>query len=180
MSTISFLAIICVCIELWHLLYFNYLYEKYFKRPESVTKWAESYSKLYKSFIEFSDYYINNLDLQYQLGLHLNEPMLSVIDILQQVGSETTGRRKILSLCTMKQMGLFLLQQFIEIAYWCILFALMFIMPYCLGIVIFVVMEVICWLQKRFNKNRNFMWINADTTFCIMLFVTIACTFYHY
>jgi len=177
MNIVSFLAILCICIELWHIIYANWLYEKYFKYPESVAKWAESYGKLHKYFIEFSDYYTNNLELQYQLGADFTKAMLSVIDILQQVGGERSGRHKILDLCSMKKMFLFLLQQFIEILYWIIIFVLAFVMPHGVGVAVFVILWVISDIQKRFNQERKLLWLNVDSVLCILLFVAIICGF---
>lgn len=177
MNTVAVLSIICICMELWHLVYNNWLYEKYFKRPETVIKWAESYGKLHKYFIEFSDYYINNLDLQHELGENFSKPMLGIIDILQQVGGETSGRHKILNMCTMKKLSLFILQQFIELIYWIVLFIMMVVMPHGAGIAVFVIMWVLGDLQKRFNQDRKLLWLNLDAVFCIVFFVVIMCIF---
>lgn len=178
MSTITLLATIGIFIEVWHLVYFNFLYERYFKRPESVIKWAESYGKLHKNFIEFSDYYLENLDLQYAIGIHFNEVLLGIVKMLQEVGGESTGRHKILKICSIKQLMLFLLQQLIEIVYWFVLLLFIVFMPGIHGVCLFIVLWLIGELQKHYNKDKKLLWINVDSVFCVLIF-TVMAIYYH-
>ena len=177
MSTITLLSIICICIEEWHMIYYTVLYEKYFKRPEQVILWAQSYEKLHKHFMEFSDAYVNNLDLQYTLGLDFNKPLLGIIEMLQQFGGSYKTKHKILGMCSIKQLGLFLLQQFIEMIYWIILLVLALITPDITGAIIFVVLMILSELEKHFNKSKNCIYMNLDSLFCIGLFVMLALRF---
>lgn len=177
MSTITLLSIICICIEAWHMVYYTILYEKYFKRPEQVILWAQSYEKLHKHFMEFSDAYVNNLDLQYALGLDFNKPLLGIVDMLQKFGGPTTVKTKILGMCSMKQLGLFLLQQFIEIVYWALLLILMWVTPGITGVIVFIILMILSELEKRLNKSKNYFYMNLDSMFCIGIFIMLAFRF---
>ena len=115
MNTISFLAIACICIELWHLVYYIFLYDKYFKYTSSIVKLAKNYDNFYNSFIEFSEGYTNHQELQSELKISYF--LLNISNSLSNLDAENIHRHKILSVCPMKQLVLLLLQQFIEIAY---------------------------------------------------------------
>lgn len=173
MNAISLLANMCISIELWHLVYWNFLYEKYFKRPETIMKWAESYKKFNQYFMEFADYYAKNLDLQYALGLHFNQPLFSIIDILQQIGGERTGLHKILNICPIKYLILFLLHQVTDIVYWILLVALAIIMPAKTGLILLGIIWLLGKLQMYLNKNRRILWINLSSLLCIYIFVLV-------
>lgn len=177
MSTITLLSIICICIEAWHMVYYTVLYEKYFKRPEQIILWAQSYEKLHKHFMEFSDAYVNNLDLQYALGLDFNKPLLGIIEMLQQFGGSYKTKHKILGMCSMKQLGLFLLQQFIEIVYWTLLLILMWVTPGITGVIVFIILMILSELEKRLNKSKKYFYMNLDSMFCIGIFIMLAFRF---
>ena len=171
MSIISLLAITCIAIEVWHIVYYTFLYEKYFKYPFNVTEWAQNYELFYKNFVDFSNGYVNNLDLQYQLGI--SKPLLEVAGIISDLGPVALCKKKILELCSMKQLILVVIQQVIEMLYWAILVSYIIIMPGLCGLIMFIGLNILSKIQKTFNKNKTYIYMNIDSMACIVLYVFI-------
>lgn len=170
MKIISVLAIICIFIEFWHIIYYTFLYDKYFRHADDVSTWAYSYNKLHKSFIDFADYYVDNEELQEALGSNHFHVVENILNLLNKTGPSSEAKKKIFEICPMKEIILFFIQQAIEVCYWFILLALAIIMPYATGIVLFVVITVLVELQKHFNKNKNTTYMVIDSLFCIILY----------
>ena len=176
MSIIAFIAIICIFIELWHIVFYTFLYKKHFKKADTVAGWAKLYENLDKYFMSFAQEYLNNQELQDALGLEkeYDEAMMGIIDLMKRCGHPTIAKHKILKICSLKQYGLFLAQQFIEIIYWFLIIALLFIMPDYQGTIPCFVLMLLSEVEKRCNKNKNWIWLNLDSAFCIGMFMIIA------
>lgn len=167
------IATICIIIEFWHIFYYMFLYERYFRRIENVATWANSYDKLHKSFVEFTNHYIENEELQQVLGVGNFKIIDNILDMLNNVGPLSRTKRKIFEICSMKQIALFLLQQAIEVCYWVFIVNLAIVMPYATGIIMFLVIAILCSIQKYFNKDKNTIYMIADSLFCIVVYAGI-------
>lgn len=180
MRFISIIAIICIFIELWHIVYYTFLYEKYFKPAENVITWSQSYDKLHKHFMNFADYYVNNEELHEALGTEHYKVIKRILDLLGSIGGPTDGKHKILSLRPMKELVLFLFQQSIEIIYLLLILNLAVIMPGISGCILLIILLSLSTFQKHYNKDKNCVYLNIDSLFCIIMFAMIACRFFCY
>lgn len=176
MRFISIIATVCIFIELWHIVYYTFLYEKYFKHAEDVIMWAQSYDKSYKYFLEFGNYYINNPELQEVLGC---SELLDTVKSLNRTGASSVVKNKILSICTMKEFLLFLFQQSIELIYLLLIVNLATIMPGISGIILLIILLSLSTFQKHYNKDKNSIYLNIDSLFCIAMFAMFAFSFFN-
>jgi hypothetical protein len=100
--------------------------------------------------------------------------MLETINMFQEFGGNTSCKRKILNTCPMNKLLWFLFQQAIEVIYWILLLILLFIMPGITGIITFVVPMIFSELQKRFNKEKEYLWLTLDSSLCIAMYMILA------
>ena len=161
-----FLLGACVCIELWHIIYYMFLYEKYFKQLEKSFRWISSYEKMYNHFIEFTDYYINNIKLQYSLGINTtSKEMLLIIQLIKALGTPLECKRKILSPYSTTILLNRLVIIFVDIIYYAILFTLLwFFMPGATGVCLFSVLLTLNLLKRGIDResgNRKYLYLLA-------------------
>lgn len=172
------LLTIAIAIEVWHIAYYCYFKEKYFDRAIEVTTWSMAYKKMYKSFIEYNKYFADNIELQY-ITPDLCGPALNMIDFFTK-HDEKEVSNKILSKASMHSLKLFLIQQAIEVLYWIITVAFIFVIPYGMGIYIVLILTFLSTSQKYFNKNTTLKTYKAyhtcDSLLCIVMYLTCLCT----
>ena len=176
MNIVPYLAIICIGIEIWHLVYYTLLYEKYFKYQFIVASWAENYEKFYENFINFCNDYVNNQELRERL--EISKTLVEISNIAYDLGTVTSSKRNILRLCTSKQWCLFLLQQLIEVTYWIITISFIFLIPNGAGLLLFISLSIFSKLQKIvIKKGSNYIYHIIDSFSCIIIFAFVALFF---
>lgn len=178
-----FLLGACVCIELWHIIYYMFLYEKYFKQLEKSFRWISSYEKMYNHFIEFTDYYINNLKLQYSLGINTtSKEMLLIIQLIKSLGTPLECRRKILSPYSTRLIFNRFVILFVDIIYNCILFILLWFFlsgpPAHAVIGVLVSMNMIRrGLESANEDSKPIFFLSIKSIICIFMFMVITLIF---
>lgn len=178
-----FLLTMCICIESWHIIYYMLLYEKYFKQFDTSIKWIQSYEKMYNHFIEFTDYYINNLKLQYSLGINTtSKEMLLIIQLIKSLGTPLECRRKILSPYSTRLIFNRFVILFVDIIYNCILFILLWFFlsgPTGLAVIgVLVTMNMIRrGLESANEDSKPIFFLSIKSIICIFMFIVITLNF---
>lgn len=167
LDNLLFMAII---IEVWHIVYYSYFKQYYFDRVIKIVNWAQNYRKMYDSLMKYSDDYANNKELQVTMP-ELCNPMLEMIDAFHQGGGISNITNKILKLTSMNSLGIFLLQQAIEVVYWGICFAFIFVIPNNGGVLLFAVVFLLSELEKHFNKQSCPAIHITDSLICICMYM---------
>ena len=176
MNIVPYLAIICIGIEIWHLVYYTLLYEKYFKYQFMVASWAENYEKFYENFINFCNDYVNNQELRERLNI--SKTLVEISNMAYDLGAIKLSKHNILRLCTSKQWCLFLLQQLIELVYWIITISFIPLIPNGGGLLIFISLWIFSKYQKKVIKDgSNYIYHIIDSFSCIIIFTFVALFF---
>ena len=169
MQLLNNLLLIAMMIEVWHIVYYSYFKQYYFDRSFQVITWAQDYKKMYESLMKYSGHYANNEELQ-NIMPELCTPMLDMINAFHQEGGASRITSKILRIVPMKDLFLFLLQQCIEILYWIMCIAFIFIITNHGGVLIFAVIFLLSKFQKHFNKDNRPALHITDSLICICMY----------
>ena len=168
MEAIQKIAMICIFIEVWHIIYYSFLYKKYFERTEKLILCVQTWDKLSKNYKEFCEYCTSNSGILEALGLESDMDALIYNETERDV-----IKYRILKSCSMRGMALFLIQQFIELLYYLFIILLALCLPGINGLVLFIVLMVLSSLEKHYNKDKNAIFLNIDSLLCIGLFMLV-------
>lgn len=170
------LLTICICIEIYHVVFIGFFFKKYYKRTYEIATCVDAYDKFFKTYLEFAEMFLDNTELHEQLGTESLRAMADINTAIGKFGTYGDVKRKILNTCSTKELLDFLLQQAIEFVYWIVIIILAFSLPAGIGVVVFIVATVLGMAQSKFNKNhKNVVMDIVDSIFCIAMFVSVLC-----
>lgn len=168
MNTIQTLTCICIFIELYHVCFYDWARLAY----TSVTykyNWIKAYRKMYNSYFEYSSLYTKqNSEIEYIIPA--TSELLKIIESLKTIGTPTEVQDKVLKTCSRKELSNFLLQQAIELVYWIISIALIFIMPNYLGLLLFIIITLLGRISQKYPSKILHI---TDSGICILLFMFV-------
>lgn len=173
MNKIDYLAQICILIELWHIIYRSFLYDKFFRETENIVKWADAQQKFNKYFVDFLAYFTQNIELRKRLGEDFGLSLVIISQTLRKLPGPTEQSKKLLGIIPGPTAFLYLLIQGVEIAYVIILLMLtsMITPPY--GVITLISFSAISIAQKCLNKKKETIWFNLDALLSIVIFALI-------
>lgn len=179
-NTIRTLLVICICIELWHIVYYIFLYDKYFRRIENIINCAKSFDDLHNSVMRFVECYLYSIDVQDKLGFDFSHSLRTILHFLRHTGDRISKRQEILQLCSLKQMFSFLFQQTVEVLYlivsYIVILSITLTVSYHIGIILFIILIIVKKLKRCVNNNAFLLTIIS--VFCISIFSLIVCKFF--
>lgn len=174
MTIEQWLLLTCIIIEIYHV--FGYDYTASIVKPITERhKWADAYKNITNGIVTLSEAMDSN---PAELNQHINiDSLLTMLKCINKVGGPTSFRDSVFRPIPLKQMAIFLGLQLIEVVYWIIAFILACILPYGTGVVMFIGLMALSWIQDKNNKSKNKIkyWYLADSMICIAMYLVLLC-----
>lgn len=153
MDYVKILAIICICIEIWHIIGYNFFYKVVF-RVNKVMEWAKHYKSFMESFVEFADDFVESKELQEVFDVDDVMYFLQSVRFTRKSVRDDT-RHKITGLCTIKELKFSLISDIIETIYWVLIIIICANVPWDAGICIIIVSIFLSKLQTYMQKHSD-------------------------
>lgn len=154
MDLVKVLSIVCVCIEIWHIISYNFLYKKIVCRVGQVYDWMKEYKNFMDSFNKFTDSVIAEKELKNAISLEDANCLLGVVKFAHKSLEQRT-REKILRLCSFKELKITIACEILEFIYLVLICIICVNLPFDVSLCIFVLTLLFSKLQSWVQKNKS-------------------------
>jgi hypothetical protein len=132
------------------------------------------YEKFFKRYVEFMEKALGNEEILNHLGQDFVDGLKAINAAIDKIGGLSKPKRKILKMCSTKELLDFLSQQAIEFIYWIIIIILAFSLPKGIGAGVFIVATALSIAQDHYNNGHKNVVIDIiDSLICIFMYVAV-------
>ncbi len=173
MTVAQWLLIVCILIEVYHVCCHDYILS--ISQPiREKHKWIDAYKHVTEGIVTLSESISENPELNQHLSIDL---LLDMLKCIKEIGGPTRFRDNVMQTVPLKQIGIFLASQLIEMVYWVISFILACILPPFVGTPMFIFLMILSWLHQKNDKSKNPIkyWYLADSFICITMYIALCC-----
>lgn len=171
MNLVQNLLMICMLIEIWHIIFHYCIAPTYMKHMLAAVKLSSKITDAEKNMIECGKILIDNPPLCYALGEEYFEFLADTMKRYDALKGNNI-LHKIFGTCTIREIVSFLLTQLIEVIYIVILFIIMFNLPQDVAIPVMLTSIVLSFVNKKYSDQIGGLPF-VDSMLCIIMYALV-------